>query len=117
MKNDWIWIGIVLILAIGLDLWLMPKLWRAGKRLKDWHPSLPKFLRFNRKTRGIAEPPQGEEAIVTESTVISPAMVEAEHPQPDSTELPIRLSLNIPPGAHLEISLRVKDNNEKGQAD
>jgi hypothetical protein len=117
MKNNWIWIVIALVLAIGLDLWLMPKLWQAGKRLKNWRPNLPKIPRLKIKSDTVDEYPQVEEKLAPVPTIIATESVDTDAPRPEPAQPPIRLSLSLPPGAHLAISLRVTDGKDEEKAD
>ena len=112
MELNWLWIALLVILAIGLDIWLVPILWRSAPR---WKTHLADRLAALRARLNQPEPqtaPAKPEPVVDEVPVPPAAKTAAPRRKPPAPA--IALAVKIKPGERVDLTVKV-EKEEAGE--
>ena len=112
MELNWLWIALLVILAIGLDIWLVPILWRSAPR---WKALLAERLAALRARLNQPKPqtvPAKPEPVVDEVPV--PPAARKPAPRRKLPASAIALAVKIKPGERVDLTVKV-EKDEAGE--
>ena len=106
MELNWLWIALLVILAIGLDIWLVPIVWRSAPRWKTHLADRLTALRARLNQPKPQAAPAKPEPVV-EAVPVPPAAKTAT-PRRKLPAPAIALAVKIKPGERADLTVQVE---------